>query len=56
MEGVTLGQKHRDAVFSHASRLVEAGEMEARHADALRASAVGAGLDPLEMDHALTVR
>ena len=56
MEGVTLGQKHRDAVFSHASRLVEAGKMEARHADALRASAVGAGLDPLEMDHALTVR
>ena len=56
MDGVTLSQKHRDAVFSNVSRLAEAGKMEARYADALRASAMGAGLDPVELEHALTTR
>ena len=36
--------------------LLRAGKMEARYADALRASAMGAGLDPVELEHALTTR
>jgi hypothetical protein len=54
MEGVALSQKHRDAVLSHVSRLIKAGVMGTRHADALRASAAGAGLDPVQMEHVLT--
>ena len=54
MEGVALSQKHRDAIISHVSRMIKGGEMGTRHAEALRSSAAGAGLDPVQMERALT--
>ena len=53
MEGVTMSEEHRAASLAHARRLVAAGRMSEPHAEALLASAAGAGLDPRAMEEAL---
>ena len=53
MDGVTMSEPHRAAALEHAKRLAGGGKMSAAHAEALRASAAGAGLDPRQMEAAL---
>lgn len=43
-----------EAVLSHTRRLVKNGKMSDPHAQALRVSAAGAGLDPQAMAEALS--
>jgi hypothetical protein len=53
MDGVTMSEPHRAAALEHAKRLAGEGKMSAAHAEALRASAAGAGVDPRAMEAAL---
>ena len=53
MDGVTMSEPHREAALEHARRLAGEGKMSAAHAEALRASAAGAGVDPRAMEAAL---
>ena len=53
MEGVTMGEKHREETIGCVERLAREGRVSAAHAEALRASAAGAGVDPTRMEAAL---
>ena len=53
MDGVTMSELHRAAALEHAERLARGGGISAAHAEALRASAAGAGVDPRAMEAAL---
>ena len=53
MDGVTMSEPHREAALEHARRLAGEGKLSAAHAEALRASAAGAGVDPRAMEAAL---
>jgi hypothetical protein len=53
MEGVTMGEKHREETIRCVERLAREGRVSAAHAEALRASAAGAGVDPTRMEAAL---
>ena len=53
MDGVTMSEPHRAAALEHAKRLAGEGKISAAHAEALRASAAGAGVDPRAMEAAL---
>ena len=48
-----MSEEHRASSLAHARRLVAAGRMSEPHAEALLASAAGAGLDPRAMEEAL---
>mmetsp|Transcript_31973 Transcript_31973/g.51209 ORF Transcript_31973/g.51209 Transcript_31973/m.51209 type:complete len:332 (+) Transcript_31973:218-1213(+) len=54
MDGVQMSEAHRESVLSHTRRLVKNGKMSESHAEALRMSAAGAGLDPQAMAEVLS--